>query len=258
MDSKKKTAPLQADTVKEKDTANATVASSLTALRSSDQIFSYLLWEIIELRIRPGEKLSENTLAAQFQVSRTIIRAALQRLAQEGFVRIVPHSGSIVTGIHPEIAQQIIYMRVSVETSVLKDFIRSATSLELEELRHRYQSHKDRCEYMLKNHITDNQSINELFNMDMTFHSTYFEYTNKSYLWSVLTAPQPDYSRLLRLDMLDGMNLPEVLEQHAELMRIIEQQELDKIEPLLSLHFNGSIRRLGKLLFSEDFKQNLA
>lgn len=227
-------------------------------VKSSDQIFSYLLKEIVELRIRPGEKLSENTLAAQFHVSRTIIRASLQRLAQEGFVQIVPHSGSLVTRIHPEIAQQIIYMRVSLETSVLKDFISTATSLEMEELKHRYFIHKERCKYILENHITDNKDINELFNLDMAFHKTYFEFTNKEYIWSVLITPQPDYSRLLRLDMLDGMNLPEVQEQHAELMRIIENGEVDKIEPLLSLHFNGSIRRLGKLLFSESFKNNLA
>ena len=233
-------------------------ANDVPTARNSDQIFSYLLRDIVELRIRPGEKLSENALAAQFHVSRTIIRASLQRLAQEGFVRIVPHSGSIVTKIHPEIAQQIIYMRVSVETSVLKDFIRSASSLEMEELKHRYQSHRERCQYILEHHITDNKDINELFNLDMSFHKTYFEFTNKEYIWSMLMTPQPDYSRLLRLDMLDGMNLPEVQEQHAELMRIIEKGETDKIEPLLSLHFNGSIRRLGKLLFSEDFKNNLA
>ena len=44
----------------------------------------------------PGSKLSENNLAREFSCSRTPVREALKRLEQDGFVDILPHSGTYV------------------------------------------------------------------------------------------------------------------------------------------------------------------
>ena len=49
------------------------------------------------LRIAPGEVLSEYALAEQLGLGRTPIREALQRLAGEGLVAILPRKGILVT-----------------------------------------------------------------------------------------------------------------------------------------------------------------
>ena len=41
---------------------------------------------------------------------------------------------------------------------------------------------------------------------------------------------------------------------HKEILRIIEEKDLDAIEPLISRHLYGGIRRLGDILFSEEYR----
>jgi DNA-binding GntR family transcriptional regulator len=61
------------------------------------QAYRLLEEQIVTLRIAPGEVLSEYALAEQLGLGRTPIREALQRLAGEGLVVILPRKGILVT-----------------------------------------------------------------------------------------------------------------------------------------------------------------
>ncbi|MCI2097808.1 MAG: GntR family transcriptional regulator [Sphaerochaeta sp.] len=61
-----------------------------------ESVYQELRLEILRAVLLPGTKLSENALAKDFSCSRTPVREALQRLRQDGFVDILPHSGTYV------------------------------------------------------------------------------------------------------------------------------------------------------------------
>ena len=103
---------------------------------NNDEIYKILEDEIVSLRIQPGDILSENSLCKRFHVSRTPIRSVLQRLQQNRFVNIIPHKGTIVTPINVNIASQLIYQRVAVESMVLRDFILSCSPTDVERVRY--------------------------------------------------------------------------------------------------------------------------
>jgi len=63
------------------------------------EVYCTLLNRILIGDIPPGSALQENTLAGEFNVSRTPIREALIRLEADGLVRIVPKQGVYVTEI---------------------------------------------------------------------------------------------------------------------------------------------------------------
>ena len=65
---------------------------------------------IVTLRLEPGEVLSETALAARIGIGRTPIREALQRLAGEGLVTILPRKGILVTDINPR--RQLLLLEV--------------------------------------------------------------------------------------------------------------------------------------------------
>jgi DNA-binding GntR family transcriptional regulator len=48
-------------------------------------------------RIRPGERLTEQALAAEAGVSRGPVRDALRQLEREGLVQLAPHRGAVVS-----------------------------------------------------------------------------------------------------------------------------------------------------------------
>lgn len=52
--------------------------------------------EILSGRLRPGEKLDEDKIAATYDVSRTPVREAILQLAHSGLVERLPRKGSIV------------------------------------------------------------------------------------------------------------------------------------------------------------------
>jgi DNA-binding GntR family transcriptional regulator len=80
-----------------------------------DQVYKALRREIIEMRIKPGEKLSEVQLAERFHVSRAPIRDAIRRLEQEKLVLVKPQVGTIVSQIFPDQAAEMCEVRLLLE-----------------------------------------------------------------------------------------------------------------------------------------------
>ncbi len=67
----------------------------------TDQAYNVLEEQIVTLRLEPGAVLSETRLASELGFGRTPIREALQRLARESLIVILPRKGILVAEINP-------------------------------------------------------------------------------------------------------------------------------------------------------------
>ena len=76
----------------------------------TDQAYRELEERIVTLRLQPGEVLSETALSTQLEIGRTPIREALQRLAREGLIVILPRKGILVSEINP--GKQLLVLEV--------------------------------------------------------------------------------------------------------------------------------------------------
>jgi DNA-binding GntR family transcriptional regulator len=93
----------------------------------------------------PGTFLSERQMAAQFGMSKTPVRAALERLEQEGFVTISPQQGVIVRDLSiREIADQY-EIRLALEIFVLRNVAGRLTPPQLARLRANLQAQEAAC-----------------------------------------------------------------------------------------------------------------
>lgn len=63
---------------------------------SSDSVYMELRGKILSRELKPAQRLLEVKIANEMGVSRTPVREALRRLANEGLVKIVPNSGARV------------------------------------------------------------------------------------------------------------------------------------------------------------------
>lgn len=61
--------------------------------------YSHIRHAIITMRIQPGATINEKEICAELGVSRTPMREAVLRLAQEGLVTVVPSGGTFVNNI---------------------------------------------------------------------------------------------------------------------------------------------------------------
>ena len=216
-----------------------------------EDIYQTLEYEIVTLKIKPGETISENQLCKRFGISRTPVRAALQRLEQNGFVQIIPCKGTIVTPIDLDIVDQIAYQRTAVESMVLRDFIQVCSPKEYIEIKHKYDLLEEMAQTMTD---PENVDINAFLMLDLEMHAIWFRSMNKWYIWQNLTKPQPDYSRFTRLDVVRANNVPDVLSEHREILRVIREKDVDAIEPLIRHHLYGGLRRMGTQLYAEKYK----
>lgn len=88
--------------------------------RPSRHLFSDLAYErlkemIIAITLPPGRLLGEAEVAAQLRMGRMPVREAMQRLAREDLVIILPRKGSFVAPIQVEDLPKIFELRVTLE-----------------------------------------------------------------------------------------------------------------------------------------------
>ena len=205
---------------------------------SVDQIYNILEDEIVELKIKPNDVLGENSLAARFDVSRTPIRSVLQRLQDNGFVKIIMGKGTFVMPISMETASEIIYLRVAVESMIFRDFIRNASPTERESVRYAFEQME---EIAKGKDDLETFDINLFLKKDLEMHRLWFQSANKMYIWNLVTKPHPDYSRFIRLDIVGAKNVPDVMEDHRKMMEMIDNKSTDGLEELMTRHLYGGV-----------------
>ncbi len=98
-------------------------------------IYGEIYDAILDHRLPPGTKLTEDALGEIFGVSRTVVRKALFRLAHENIVRIRPHRGAVVASPSTEEARNVFEARRVVEQAVVRDLAGSVTDAQLGALR---------------------------------------------------------------------------------------------------------------------------
>ena len=90
---------------------------------------------IVTLRLPPGHVLSETELAKRLDIGRTPIREALQRLAREGLVVIMPRRGIMVSDINVKRQLRLLELRRELERLMASAAAKRATAEERAEFR---------------------------------------------------------------------------------------------------------------------------
>jgi GntR family transcriptional regulator, rspAB operon transcriptional repressor len=87
----------------------------LPRVTSAVAIYRHLHASILSNALPPGTALQDKLLCAQFSVSRTPVREALIRLAEDGLVDIFPQSGTFVSRIKGDAIPEALDIRQALE-----------------------------------------------------------------------------------------------------------------------------------------------
>jgi DNA-binding GntR family transcriptional regulator len=83
--------------------------------KASFEAYEKIKRGILDLRYRPGEKLSETRLAEDLNLGRSPIRTALARLGGEGWIKVLPQSGTFVRELSPQEVAEVAELRLLLE-----------------------------------------------------------------------------------------------------------------------------------------------
>src|SRR3984957_18668078 len=106
---------LRSDLKPKKPTKRRSRASEAEDGTLTDRAYRELEEMIVTLQLAPGTVLSEQALAVRLKIGRTPIREALQRLARDGLVVIMPRRGIMVSEINLKLQLRLLEVRRELE-----------------------------------------------------------------------------------------------------------------------------------------------
>ncbi|WP_017379555.1 GntR family transcriptional regulator [Paenisporosarcina sp. TG-14] len=166
---------------------------------------------IISGMIKKGTVLSENKLAAEFEVSRSPIREALKILATENIIRL-ERMGAVVVGLSEQDIKEIYDVRLLIETFVYERIVKMDTTELVKEL----SKISEMMEVAIKYNDADEFSY-----QDVLFHETIIRSINHSYILLIWNNAKPVMESLILLSM--RMRLEEKSDDFA---RVLKNHEL--------------------------------
>lgn len=99
------------------------------------RIYRAVVNAVMSHRLPPGTHLGEADFCALYQVSRTTVRKALQRLAHDHIIELRPNRGAVIASPTPQEARDIFAARRAVEREIVPLVIRHATPVSLRQIR---------------------------------------------------------------------------------------------------------------------------
>jgi DNA-binding GntR family transcriptional regulator len=110
---------------------------------STRRIVDAITEAIVERRLMPGTKLTEQSLADLFQVSRTVVRQALNQLSRDRLVNLQPARGAFVAEPGIEEARQVFEARQLIESALVRELCAQITPAQLAQLRAHLKRERD-------------------------------------------------------------------------------------------------------------------
>jgi len=102
---------------------------------STQRIVDSIVEAIVERRLMPGTKLAETQIGSLFDVSRTVVRQALNQLSRDRLITLEPARGAFVAQPGIDEARQVFEARQLIEASIVRELCARITDAQLAELR---------------------------------------------------------------------------------------------------------------------------
>jgi len=195
------------------------------------QVEDRLRQAILDLDLKPGERLSERQIEARFSASRTPVRAALFRLETEGLVAREGRNWSVAPIDLDEIEQVFDY-RLANEVAAVRaacqrpDRGDGATVAAL----------LDSCD--------DGAPRERWHKIGMDFHVELARLSGNPFLTRAVRDAMQRLSRARWIEMRDEAGVAQAWREHHEILRAIERGEAEAAATMLGRHIESSCARL--------------
>lgn len=162
-----------------------------------DQLADVLRDQIVRKQLYPGDRLVEDTLATQYDVSRGPVRDALRQLESQGLVE-ARRRGYFVVGLTERDIDDLYELRESIELVAFTKAIERADAAQLESARG----------IVAEMHgAADRNDPASFAAADMRFHALVYEIAGNRRLLDVWDGYAPVFASLMRLTVEEDVDL---------------------------------------------------
>ena len=205
--------------------------------RLADSVYERVKGDILEFRLLPGARFSENEIAERARVSRTPVREALHRLAREGYLVVHPKSGWSVQAFDFERFEHLYDVRVVLELA-------AARKLCAGDCGHRLVALRD--VWLAPPEARPGDGL-EVAALDEAFHSTLVAAAGNPEL-ARLHAEVTERIRVIRrLDFTQPERVACTYQEHAAILGALLARKAPHAEMLLRSHIEHSKLEVRKI-----------
>lgn len=200
----------------------------------SEQAYRQLREMIVRLDFAPGDVLREDALRTQLGIGRTPIREALQRLAREHFVTVVPRQGMFVAGIDVSELSMLFETR-----SVLEPYAARLAATRGTE------AHWNAMEAALEDTSAAAGNLDELMTIDRVCHEIMWEAAGNRFLLDTLDMLYAQSDRLWHLYLADVADMGEAVIEHKTVLDLLRAGDSERVAAAMERHvrsFDEQIR----------------
>jgi DNA-binding GntR family transcriptional regulator len=208
-----------------------------SGMSASRRVYLCLRRRIVEMKMLPGARVVERDIAEEFGTSRTPVHEAVQRLADEGLIEIVPRSGTFVARIPLDALEEANLVRHALETAIIEKAAERVGPEDAGRLRAILADQEAA--------ITAND-FGTFHRTDERFHALLAELSGYPGVWPIIQQAKTQMDRYRQLTLpLEG-RMVGVLEEHRAVVDAIEardparavaamREHLDHVMPVLEI-----------------------
>ncbi len=205
------------------------------------QAFDILRDLIVNVQIKPGQRLSENEIAGALKTSKTPIREALIRLDEISLVKIVPQSGTYVRKICIQRFVTASFIRLNLEVGAIRIAATSPDPMQSMDVLDDILAQQKRA--------LDDGDRDFLFASDDRFHRFLFVLAGHLDAWNVSRRSQFDLNRVRMLRRQMGQIQGQLtVRDHQEIVDAVKAQCPERAEARLRRHLGNLHRHINPLL----------
>ena len=199
----------------------------------AQQAHAYLRREIVDARLLPRAPLSEQELAQQMGVSRTPVREALIKLADEGLVDIYPQFGSFVAPIKLAEVFDSQFVRESLECAAIEravERIDPEQAAALQRTLDQQRAHR---------RAGDREAF---FQADEAMHALLMAIAGHAAVWPIVENAKGQMDRVRHLSIRSELKLNSVIAEHHAIVDRVTHRDRDGALAAMRAHLRGLFR----------------
>ena len=217
--------------------------------RAATQIHATLRDEIVRMQLKPLDILNEKLLGQRFGVSRTPVREALLRLADEGLVEIYPQSGTFVSRIPRRALYEAILIRKALEATTVSLAIVAMSDDRLQGLEANQKALQQ---------VAQSGDIAHFHQIDSEFHQLVADIAGYPGIWTVIAQVKVQIDRYRFITLPQQGRLDLVIAEHAAIIEGMRRSDDGAAVLAMSQHIGRmteelqDIEHLDPALFIDD------
>ncbi len=185
-------------------------------LPTAEQVYRLLRDAIITCRLEPNEAISENRICGMFGVSRSPVRIAVTRLAEDGLIEIYPQRGTFVAPIKLKQVHQAQFTRSAIEMALAE-----------EAARHWTERHSREIAVNLDSQVVHAESADGrgFFQDNETFHQLIATAAKLGDVWNTVQSVKMIWDRIGHIANRVPAHMMQIIAEHRTIVKAMEVRD---------------------------------